>query len=223
MGKLIVIDGVDASGKETQAKLTAKRLGDMGYNVKVVSFPCYGEPWSYPVRMYLEGEFGKNAEDVSPYTASMLFAVDRFASYMTDWKKNYESDDIIICDRYVSSNMIHQASKIDGEAEKLKFLKWIDDLEFNKNKLPRPDVTLFLDMPTEYGAKLMAQRKNKIDGSDVHDIHESNYEYLKKSYDNAVFAADTFGWKRICCVREGEIRAIDDINDEILTLAEVIK
>ena len=217
---LIVIDGVDASGKETQTKLITKKLLEMGKRVKTISFPCYDKPWNTPVKMYLEGEFGKNAEAVSPYSASMLFAVDRFASYMTEWRENYENGDVIICDRYVSSNMIHQASKIADTDEKVKFLDWISDLEFDKNKLPRPEVTLFLDMPVEYGLKLMQERKNKIDGSDTKDIHEGNTEYLEKSYNNAVFVAEHFAWERIRCVKDGEIRTIEDINDELMSKIE---
>jgi len=215
MGVLIVIDGVDASGKETQTRLLAERLEAMGKKVRRLSFPCYDKPWISPVKMYLGGEFGKNADDVGAYTASMFFAMDRFASYVTEWKEFYDSGDVIICDRYVSSNMIHQASKISGEDERKAFLSWIDDLEHNKNRLPRADITLFLDMPPEYGARLMAQRKNKIDGSDVKDIHESDKSYLEKSYNNAIFVASHFGWDRILCVDSDEIRTIEDINNEL--------
>lgn len=217
---LIVIDGVDASGKETQTKLITEKLTDMGKKVIRLSFPCYDKPWITPVKMYLEGDFGKNAEDVSPYSASMFFAMDRFASYMTEWKNNYENGDVIICDRYVSSNMIHQASKISDEKEKVDFLEWIRDLEFEKNKMPKPDLTLFLDMPVEYGLKLMQERKNKIDGSETKDIHEGNREYLQKSYDNAVFVAKHFNWEHIRCVKDDTIRTIDDINSEIMIKIE---
>lgn len=220
MGVLIVIDGVDASGKETQTRLLNEKLIHAGYNVKRISFPSYDKPWITPVTMYLGGDFGKNAEDVGAYTASMFFAMDRFASFITDWKDFYEDGGIIICDRYVSSNMIHQASKINNESERINFLSWIDDLEHNKNGLPRPDVTLFLDMPTEYGASLMAERRNKIDGSDVKDIHERDKQYLKKSYDNALFVATHFGWDRILCVSGENIRSIEDISEELFSKAK---
>ncbi len=215
MGVLIVIDGVDASGKETQTRTLCEKLSENGYRVRRISYPSYDKPWIEPVKMYLGGAFGKNADDVGAYTASMFFAMDRFASYVTDWKSFYEDGGVIVCDRYVSSNMIHQASKITDADERVRFLSWIDDLEYNKNNLPRADITLFLDMPPEYGARLIAGRRNKIDGGEALDIHESDSVYLKKSYDNAVFVAEHFGWDRVECVKNGEIRSVSDISDEI--------
>lgn len=215
MGFLIVVDGVDASGKETQTCLLADRLEKMGKRVRRISFPCYDKPWAVPVKMYLEGDFGKNAEDVNAYAASALFAVDRFSSYKTDWKADYEDNVIIIADRYVSSNMIHQAGKIEDEAEKTEFLKWLNDLEFCKMKIPKPDITIFLDMPVEYGLSLMQKRKNKIDGTNSLDIHESDTQYLQKSYNNAVNIAKSFGWSHIKCVHDGRIKSVEEISMEI--------
>lgn len=215
MGILIAIDGVDASGKQTQTELLAKRLKAEGKNIKELSFPAYDNPSSTLVKMYLNGDFGKNPADVNAYATSVLFASDRFATYRTDWGKDYNSDTIIIADRYVSSNLIHQASKIDDNAEKDKFLLWLDDLEHSVFGLPRPAVTIFLDMPPEYGARLMKDRLNKSTGGEQKDIHESDREYLNKSYNNAVYVAEKFGWKRIPCVKDGEIRTIEEISDDI--------
>ncbi len=217
MGRLIVIDGVDASGKETQTRLLYEKLKASGRSVKMISFPAYDNPSSTLVRMYLHGDFGKNPEDVNAYAASSFFAADRYASYKQDWGKDYESDTIIIADRYVSSNMIHQASKIKSEQEKSEFMEWLDDFEYNRYGLPKPDITLFLDMPVEWGQKLMKERANKIDGRAQKDIHERNCEYLLKSYDTAVNAAKKYGWKRISCVDEKGIRPVEDIHNEILT------
>lgn len=220
MGILIAIDGVDASGKQTQTELLAKRLKAEGKNIKEISFPAYDNPSSTLVKMYLNGDFGKNPADVNAYATSVLFASDRFATYRTDWGKDYNSDTIIIADRYVSSNLIHQASKIDNNAEKDKFLLWLDDLEHNVFALPRPAVTIFLDMPPEYGARLMKDRLNKSTGGEQKDIHESDRGYLEKSYNNAVYVAEKFGWKRIPCVVNGEIRTIEEISSDIY---EIVK
>ncbi|MCC8169319.1 MAG: thymidylate kinase [Oscillospiraceae bacterium] len=225
MGKLIVIDGVDASGKETQTKLLKERLEAMGERVRMISFPAYDNPSSTLVRMYLNGDFGKNPDDVNAYAASSFFAADRYATYKSDWGADYaDSGTIILADRYVSSNMIHQASKLKSSGERSEFMAWLDDFEHNRYGLPRPDVTLFLDMPVECGQRLMSERANKIDGSKSRDIHESNTEYLYESYNTAVFAAEKYGWKRIFCVEDNELRSVGDINDEIFEIVKgVIK
>lgn len=215
MGILIAIDGVDASGKQTQTELLKKRLIEDGVKVKMVSFPAYDKLSSTLVKMYLNGDFGENPSDVNAYATSTFFAADRFATYRTDWGKEYNSGTLIIADRYVSSNLIHQASKIEDAAEKDKFLTWLDDLEYNIYGLPRPDATIFLDMPPEYGARLMKDRLNKSNGAETKDIHESDFSYLEKSYSNAVYVAERFGWKRIPCVENGKIRSVGEINDDI--------
>ncbi len=215
MGVLIAIDGVDASGKQTQTELLKKRLEAEGKKVKLVSFPAYDKPSSTLVKMYLDGDFGDKPSDVNAYATSTLFAADRFATYRTDWGKEYKNDTIIIADRYVSSNLIHQASKIDSESEKDKFLAWLDELEHGIYELPRPDVTIFLDMPPEYGARLMRDRANKANGDSKKDIHESDFSYLEKSYKNAVYVAERFDWKKSPCVSGGGIRSVEEIGDDI--------
>ncbi|MCI9084905.1 MAG: thymidylate kinase [Clostridia bacterium] len=218
MGKLIAIDGVDASGKQTQTTLLLSRLEKEGREVKMVSFPAYDKPSSILVKMYLNGEFGENPSDVNAYATSTLFAADRFATYRTDWGTDYNRGTIILADRYVSSNLIHQASKINDTDEKEKFLMWLDDLEYGIYNLPRPDVTIFLDMPPEYGAELMSGRLNKSNGDDKKDIHESDFSYLEKSYENAMFVAKKFNWKRISCIKDGQIRSVDEIHEDIYSI-----
>lgn len=218
MGKLIAIDGVDASGKQTQTTLLLSRLEKEGREVKMVSFPAYDKPSSILVKMYLNGEFGENPSDVNAYATSTLFAADRFATYRTDWGTDYNGGTIILADRYVSSNLIHQASKINDTDEKKKFLMWLDDLEYGIYNLPRPDVTIFLDMPPEYGAELMSGRLNKSNGDDKKDIHESDFSYLEKSYENAMFVAKKFNWKRISCIKDGQIRSVDEIHEDIYSI-----
>ena len=216
MGKLIAIDGVDASGKQTHTEILAEYLTDCGIKVRRLSFPAYDSPSSGPVKMYLSGKLGAHAGDVDAYCASTLFAADRFATYRADWHTDYEEPDtVIIADRYVSSNMIHQAGKIDNPAEKDKFLGWLFDFEFQLYKLPEPDLTLFLDMPPEYGRELMQNRGNKFSGNSELDIHERDTGYLEKSYSNAKYVADKFGWQHILCVNEGGIRSVEDIQNEI--------
>lgn len=222
MGILIAIDGVDASGKQTQTELLKKRLVEDGKNIKAVSFPAYDNPSSTLVKMYLNGDFGEKPSDVNAYATSTFFAADRFATYRTDWGKDYNSGTIILADRYVSSNLIHQASKVDNSAEKDKFLTWLDDLEHNIYGLPRPDVTIFLDMPPEYGVMLMKDRANKANGTDKKDIHESDFSYLETSYNNAVYVAERFNWKRVSCVKDGEIRSVEDIHNDIYSIIKEI-
>ena len=216
MGKLLVIEGVDSSGKATQAKKLLENLKGIGYDVQSVEFPDYKSNSSALVKMYLGGEFGKNAEDVNPYSASAFFAVDRVASYLTNWKKSLDDGKIVLADRYTTSNFIHQAAKISDRTEKDKFLDWVSDFEYNKLGLPKPDLTIFLDMPVPYAKMLMANRPNKINNSQTLDIHESDTEYLNHSYQNAHYVADKFGWHKILCVKDEKVRSIDDIAGEIL-------
>lgn len=221
MGKLIAIDGVDASGKQTHTELLADYFVKKGYKVRKLSFPMYDKPTSALVKMYLSGELGKTADDVDAYCASTLFAADRFASFRSDWQRDYsDPDTLIIADRYVSSNMIHQAGKIEDIGEKEKFLDWLFEFEFRLYKLPEPDITIFLDMPPEYGRILMQGRDNKFSGEKTLDIHESDFSYLEKSYENAKYVSEKFGWKHILCVNDGEIRTIEDIQEEIISLIE---
>lgn len=217
MGILIAIDGVDASGKQTQSQLAYEKLLAAGINVRLVSFPAYHSDSSVLVKMYLNGDFGSKPEDVNAYAASTFFAADRFASFRRDWKQDYDNGYVIIADRYVQSNMIHQASKLKPE-EKKAFIDWLYDLEYRVYGLPQPDVTIFLDMPPEKAAELMAERANKIDQSSTKDIHERSVDYLKASYDNALQIAGGFGWKHVSCTYKNDIRTIEDINNEIMNI-----
>ena len=217
MGKLIVIEGTDSSGKETQTKKLYERLLSEGENVRKISFPNYDSPACEPVKMYLAGKFGDNASKVNPYPISTMYAIDRYASYKMDWGNFLQNGGIIITDRYTTSNMVHQASKIDDKEEKEKYLQWLEDLEYNKMELPKPDMVIFLNMPTDMAAKLMAERKNKITGESQKDIHEKNKEYLKKSYDNACEIAKKYNWQEIKCVNK-ELKSIEDIGEEIYNL-----
>lgn len=222
MSKLIVIEGVDSSGKATQTEMLFSRLQNEFSNVNKVSFPNYSSPSSSVVKMYLNGDFGSDANSVNAYTASAFFALDRYASVNGEWKSFFYGNGITIADRYVTSNMVHQASKIDSADDKDKFLDWLYDFEYGKMNLPTPDVIIFLDMPVKYAVELMKNRKNKIDQSDIKDIHESDTTYLEKSYNNAVGVAEKYGWHRISCVKDGKIRTIEDISNEIYDVVKSI-
>jgi dTMP kinase len=221
-GKLIVIEsGSDASGKATQTKLLFDRLLESGHECMKINFPDYENPSSTLVKMYLGGDFGTSPDDVNAYAASTFFAVDRYASYKTKWEKHLRSGGVVIADRYTTSNMVHQASKIDDIDGKKSFIDWLEDLEFKKMGLPSPNLVIFLNVPVEVSFELMEGRPNKIDGSDSKDIHESDREYLARSYENSLFVADYLGWSKVDCVGcDGKLRNVDDIGDEIMRLVE---
>ena len=218
MSRLFVIEGVDGSGKATQSERLFKRLQDEKLFPVKVTFPDYESDSSVLIKKYLAGEFGKNPKDVSPKIASTFFAADRYASYKTKWGKSYKDGRIIIADRYTTSNMIHQAAKIDDINEKDEFLNWLTDFEYNLYCIPKPDVTIFLDVPPAVGAELTKKRANKFTGTSELDIHESNREYILKSYENSKFIAEKYGWKTVNCIENGKIRTIDDIHEEIYSI-----
>lgn len=218
MGTLIVIEGSDGSGKATQTKLLYEYLKDQGKKVKMVSYPNYESPSSSLVKMYLGGRFGTDPYGVNAYVASSFFAVDRFASYLGEWKEFYESseDAVVICDRYVTSNMLHQTSKLESLAEKERFLEWEYDFEFVKGGLPVPDLVFFLDVPPDTAFRLMRDRENKITHKSEKDIHESNKDFLVKSYENSILVGKKYGWRNIrCCDDEGNMESMEVIHGRI--------
>ena len=222
MGKLFVIDGTDGSGKQTQFKKLQERLEKEGIDYKTVSFPNYEDNSSSLVKMYLSGEFGENAKDVSPYIASTFFAADRYATYKTSFEKFYNDGGIILVDRYTTSNMIHQAGKIKDEAEREKFLEWLWDFEFNLYGIPVPTKTFFLNMPTEVAIKLMAERENKFTHTQAKDIHERDEAHLKDAYNAACSLATKYGWCEIKCVEDGRLKTREEIHGEILNVVEKV-
>lgn len=221
-GKLIIIEsGSDASGKATQSEELLKKLTADGYNVRKVEYPNYKSESSTLVKMYLRGDFGKTADDVDAYIASTFFTADRYASFKTEWEEFYRSGGIVIADRYTTSNMVHQASKMEIE-ERDKYLNWLEDYEYNLFKIPRPDEVIFLNVPVDYSIKLMENRKNKFTGEDEKDIHESDKNYLRKTYNNSLYIADKYNWKRVECVKDEQLRTIEDISGEIYEIVKKI-
>ena len=214
MGKLIVIEGSDGSGKATQTRKLYDRLSDLERTVRRISFPNYESESSALIRMYLRGDFGGEAEAVNPYAAATFYAVDRFASWQ-EWRKPYEEGGIILSDRYVESNMAYQAAKLSKKIERDKFIKWLEDLEYSRYGLPRADLTIFLDMPPEVSAILRRER-----GRD--DIHESDAAYMTKIYNTYRELAARFGWKVVECARGNFARSSTDIFEDVFPLVEEI-
>ena len=213
---LVVIEGVDGSGKQTQTQLLHDRLKD-NFKIRRLTFPDYNSDTSALVKMYLGGEFGNKPESVNAYASSSFYAVDRIGCYLKDWHEDYERGDFILCDRYTTSNAVHQAGKLSGK-ERDDYLDWLFDYEYRLLGLPKPDLVFFLDVPPEVSRELMKNRNNKITGESEKDIHESNADYITKSYENALYVAKKCGWNVIECVKNGKLRSIEDINDEIYNL-----
>lgn len=212
MGKLIVIEGTDGSGKSTQFRLLTQRLEQDGKAFQKLVFPQYSEPSSALIRMYLGGEFGTKPSDVNAYAASAFYAVDRYASYKKVWGQWYENGGLVLSDRYTTSNAVHQASK-EPEETRGAFLKWLYEFEYEKLGLPRPDLTIYLDVPTDFTEKLM--RRREADTNTTADIHEQDLHYLATCRRMGKAAAEYYHWTVIECVKDGVMRSIEDIHEEI--------
>ena len=212
MGKLIVIEGTDGSGKSTQFKLLTSRLEKENRAFQKLVFPQYAEPSSALIRMYLGGEFGTKPSDVNAYAASAFYAVDRYASYKKVWGQWYEDGGLVLSDRYTTSNAVHQASK-EPEETRGAFLKWLYEFEYEKLGLPRPDLTIYLDVPTDFTERLM--RRREADTNTTADIHEQDLSYLATCRRMGKTAAEYYHWTVIECVKDGAMRSIKDIHEEI--------
>lgn len=215
MGKLIAIEGLDGSGKDTQSKLLYANLLEECRNAKLLSFPDYESPSSTLVKMYLDGEFGKKPGDVNAYAATMFFAADRYASYKKGWSELYaQSDSVIVANRYTTSNAIHQLSKLERE-EWDDFLTWLYDFEFGKLGLPKPGLVIYLEVKPEVTLEYVRRRSEET-GRKM-DIHEKDREYMIHCYKAAVYAADKLGWVRIqCCNEEGTgLLSIEEIQEKV--------
>lgn len=212
MGKLIVIEGTDGSGKSTQFRRLTEHLKQDALEFQTLVFPQYSEPSSALIRMYLGGEFGSKPSDVNAYAASAFYAVDRYASFKKGWGEWYDNGGLIVSDRYTTSNAVHQASKETGEQQR-EFLKWLYEFEYDKLGLPRPDLTIYLDVPTDFTEKMLRGREQ---ATNTHaDIHEQDMDYLATCRRTGRAAAQFYGWTVIDCVKDGQMRSIDDIHEEI--------
>ena len=212
MGKLIVIEGTDGSGKSTQFKKLIQRLEDEGKQFRQLEFPQYSEPSSALIKMYLGGEFGSKPSDVNAYAASAFYAVDRYASYKKVWGQWYEDGGLVVTGRYTTSNAVHQASKEKPE-NWTAFMQWLYEFEYDNLGLPAPDLVIYLDVPTDFTEKMMRVREA---ATNTHaDIHEKDLEYLATCRRTAKTAAEFYNWTVIQCVKDGEMRSIEDIHEEI--------
>ncbi len=217
MGKLIVIEGTDGSGKSTQFRLLSEHLQQENISFKHLVFPRYSEESSALIRMYLGGQFGSKPTDVSAYAASAFYAVDRYASYKMDWGKWYEEGGLVLSDRYTTSNAVHQASKEVGQSRE-DYLKWLYEFEYDKLGLPRPDLTIYLDVPTDFAEKMLRGREA---ATHTHaDIHEQDMAYLATCRQCGREAAEYYNWKVIHCVKDGAMRPMEDIHQEIYTAVQ---
>lgn len=212
---IIVIEGTDGCGKGTQTQALFEELINQNIPVYTCSFPNYKSRSSEPVKMYLEGELGDSAYCLDAYQASQLFTTDRLCTYKQELEPIINAGYTLLLDRWTPSNIIHQCSKIDNPLEKMKFIKWIENLEYDTLKLPRPNLVFFLDMPIEKSLELARSRPNYKSGTQK-DIHEEDSEYMRKSYENGLWVANKLDWEIISCVdKNGNIRTIEDIHNEI--------
>ncbi len=213
MGKLIVLEGIDGSGKSSQYKAVCRRLEQDHVRFSHIVFPRYSMESSALIRLYLNGYYGTDPDAVNAYTASTFYAVDRFTSYRDDWGKLYEDGGIILADRYTTSNAVHQGSKLPDD-ELPGFFAWLNDLEYGKMKLPEPDLVIYLDTDVETSVSRM--RKREIDTGTHADIHEANVAYLSRCLHTANLACDYYGWKRISFRNpDGTERSLEDKSEEI--------
>lgn len=211
---LIVIDGLDGSGKTTQFDIIKNILSEK-YSVMPISFPDYANPSSALVRMYLNGDISDDASDINAYAASSFYAVDRYANYKMVWKDNYKKGDLIFASRYVSSNAIHQMVKLP-ENEWDSYLEWLSDYEYDKLGLPKPDLVIFLDVPIEISQELMSGRYEGDESKK--DIHEANVEYLYSCRKSALYAAGKLGWKVLDCCDKNTLLPIEIITRKLLDI-----
>lgn len=215
LGKLIVIEGLDGSGKATQAQLAYEKIKGFGTPVRKLTFPDYKEPSSALVKMYLNGDFGDKPSDVNPYTASAFYAVDRAASYLKYWKEDYLKGCVFVADRYATSNEIYQLSKLKAE-EKDEYLFWLEDFEYKKLELPAPDAVIYLDVLPQVSQKLLSGRY--CGDESKKDIHEKDMEFLLQCRESAMYSAKKLGWRIVNCCDGENIRDVESINADVMSL-----
>lgn len=213
MGRLFVLDGLDGCGKTTQLACLNEELQNMHVDFKQISFPDYDQPSSALVQQYLAGEYGEHVGDVSAYAASSFYAVDRYASFRKFWKEDYENNKLIVAARYTTSNAIYQTTQLPKD-EWDSFLEWLEDYEYNKLGLPKPDLVCFLDLPPEISQKLLLERYHGDDS--LRDVHERDVDFLIRCRETALYAAKKLGWHVISCGKDGKILPKETITEMLL-------
>ncbi len=224
MGKLVILEGLDGSGKGTQAHLLTEALKEQGRAVRGITFPNYASDSSALVKMYLRGDFGQKPDDVNGYAASAFYAVDRYAGYKADWGPFYAQGGLLVADRYTTSNAVHQCAKCPREAWD-GFLDWLFDFEYQKLGLPAPDAVFYLAVDPDVSQALMTARYHGDESKK--DIQEKDTEYLARARAAAEYCAQKLGWRRIECTRRQNggksMRTVQDIHAEILAqLADIL-
>lgn len=227
MGKLIVIDGLDGCGKQTQVALVKQELEKLGYRVRQIEFPKYDSLSSGPVRMYLGGEISKELNELNPYMCSLFYAVDRGLQFIKDFKADYDDENcVIIADRYLSANIIYQSSKFNTDADKEEFFKWLYEIETKYIGIPTEDITIALTLPIEVSQRLMSQRYSGDEGKK--DLHEANLEFLaecSKTLDLACNYLPTIGynWVKVdCSTEDGWVKSREEITNILMKLIKPI-
>ena len=215
MGKLVVFEGIDGSGKSTQFEMICERFLKENRRFKRIVFPRYNEPSSALIKMYLAGDFGDSPDSVNAYAASSFYAVDRYASFVQDWREYYEAGGLILTDRYTTSNALHQGAKLTG-LDRETFFKWLYDYELGLIGLPAPDLVIFMDIDADFTAKRLRLRQTET-GTEA-DIHENDMVYLQNCAESGKQAAAQFGWQKISCVIDGTERDKEDIHEEIVNI-----
>ena len=219
MGKLIVIEGLDGSGKGTQAALLAAYLRGQGKKVRELSFPQYGTPGCALVQLYLDGGLGNSPDATNAYAASMFYASDRFVSYRTDWERDIaDPDTVVVANRYTTANAYHQLAKLPRE-EWDAFLTWLWDFEFGKIGLPAPDVVIALSMPPAVSQKLIEKRC--VETGVKKDIHEADVAYLERCREALYYAADNLGWICFECAENDVPFTIEEMHARILAALNI--
>lgn len=208
---MLVIEGLDGSGKATQTQKLMERLESLGKDAVKVSFPNYEDDSSALVKMYLRGDLGQ-AEEVNAYAASLFYTVDRYATFRKSYERFWKQGHCIVADRYTTSNMFHQCTKEPKENWD-SYLSWLEDLEYEKVGLPRPTRVIYLDVEPAVSKTLLSKRYEGDEGKK--DIHEANFNYLLRCRESALYAAEKFGWTVICCSSGEGIRSVEDIHEEI--------
>ncbi len=210
MGHLAVIEGLDGSGKATQAMHLASYLREQGKRVRHLSFPNYAGESSALVKLYLSGAMG-SPDSVNAYAASSFYAADRYVGWLTDWHSDYEAGHILLADRYVTSNAVHQMSKLPREQWD-SYLAWMEDLEYARMGLPRPDVVVYLDMAPAISRRLLQKRGGGA------DIHERDEAYLERCREAARYACAKLGWRKVTCDDGREPLPVMDIFESVKLL-----
>ncbi|MEA4824703.1 MAG: thymidylate kinase [Clostridiaceae bacterium] len=209
MGRLIVLEGVDGTGKTTQFELLCTYLRERGIPHRALTYPDYADESSTLVRMYLSGAFGSDPDAVSPYAASTFYACDRYASFIRYWKEDYEKGVLCLSCRYATSNAVHQGAKLPADARTV-YYEWLSDLEYRKMGIPEPSRVVLLDMAVDTALSNIRARALRC------DIHEADEAYLRRAAESAHTAAAYYGWKTVACDENGKMREREAIFGDIL-------